>query len=122
MCSSLAQTASAVALDGLVDEVRMLSPKRQLVDPEMVAAAARAWSPNTIRAFLSDLRLWDHWCRLSAVQTGAATAQTVAAYVRALSGEDVASDAARAVEIRAAATIARYLVHIGWAYRMAGRE
>jgi integrase len=73
-----------------------------------------------VRAFLSDLRLWDRWCRLSGVQTGAATAQTVASYVRALSGEDVTSAAARALEVRSAATIARYLVHIGWAYRMAG--
>jgi hypothetical protein len=115
------RTTLAATLDGLVDEVRLLATPRQLVDPAMVAAA-RALSVNTVCAFLSDLRVWDRWCRLSGVQTGAATAQTVASYVRALSGEDVASAAARALEVRSAATIARYLVHIGWAYRMAGRD
>jgi integrase len=110
------------ALDIIVDEVAALAPRRQLLDPQLVAAAARAWSANTVRAFLSDLRLWDRWCRRSHVQTGSATSQTVAAYVRALSGQDVSSAAARATETRSAATIGRYLVHIGWAYRMAGRE
>jgi len=62
------------------------------------------------------------WCRRSGVQTAEATARTVAAYGRALSGQDVGSGAARATEVRAAATIARHFVHIGWAYRMAGRE
>jgi hypothetical protein len=57
----------------------------RLSRPQLVAAAARAWSVNTIRALLSDLRLWDLSCRRSGVQTGHATARTVAAYVRALS-------------------------------------
>jgi site-specific recombinase XerD len=103
------------ALDVIVDEVTALAP-------ELVSAAARAWSANTVRAFLSDLRLWDRWCRRSHVQTGAATPRTVAAYVRALSGQDVDSEEARATEARSAATIGRYLVYIGWAYRMAGRD
>ncbi|WP_232280480.1 tyrosine-type recombinase/integrase, partial [Sphingomonas sp. PAMC 26605] len=106
----------------MVGEVKALAPQRALLDPQLVAAASRAWSANTVRAFLADLRLWDLWCRRSHVQTGAATAQTVAGYVRALSGEDVSTEAARATGARSAATIARYLVHIGWAYRMAGRE
>jgi len=106
----------------IVDEVKALAPNRQLVDPALVAAAARAWSPNTIRAFLSDIRLWDTWCRRSRMAVGSACANTVAAYVRALSGQDAGSEAARATPPRSAATIARYLVHIGWAYRMAGRE
>ena len=106
----------------IADEVATLAPQQRLLEPELVIAAARAWSANTVRAFLSDLRLWDRWCRLSGVQTGAATSGTVAGYVRALSGQDIASEAARMVETRSAATISRYLVHIGWAYRMAGRE
>lgn len=113
---------SSASLDAIVGEVTALAPQRRLLDPQVVAAASRAWSANTVRAFLSDLRLWDLWCRRSHVQTGAATAQTVAAYVRALSGQDVSTEAARATEARSAATISRYLVHIGWAYRMAGRE
>ncbi|UAJ12743.1 tyrosine-type recombinase/integrase [Glacieibacterium megasporae] len=117
--TTLPPTAS---LGIIVDEITALAPQRQLLDPTLVAAAARAWSANTVRAFLSDLRLWDSWCRRSGVQTGSATAGTVAAYVRALSGQDLGSDAARATGERAAATIGRYLVHIGWAYRMAGRD
>lgn len=108
--------------DVIVDEVAALAPQRRLLDPRLVAAAARAWSANTIRAFLSDLRLWDAWCRRAGTAAGAATPETVAAYVRALSGQDVSSAAARATPERSAATIARYLVHIGWAYRMAGRD
>lgn len=99
----------------------MLAPGQAIVDPRLVEAAARAWAPNTIRAFLSDLKLWDVWCRRARVQAGEATDDTVAGYIRALSGQDRASEAARATPLRAAATIGRYLVNIGWAYRMAGR-
>lgn len=113
-------SASPARLDEVVGEVRQLSPERQLVDPQLVEAAARAWSPNTIRAFLSDLKLWDAWCRRLRVQAGEASAEAVAAYIRALSGQDHESAAAKATSPRAPATIARYLVNIGWAYRMAG--
>ncbi len=106
----------------IIDEVTALSPGRALLDPALVAAAARAWSLNTMRAFLSDLRLWDSWCRRSRVPTGSATSMTVADYVRALSGQHEAVALSRGIERRAAATIERYLVNIGWAYRMAGRD
>lgn len=119
---ALRNTGPALRIEDVVGEVTALAPERVIVDPGLVEAAARAWAPNTIRAFLSDIRLWDTWCRLSRVATGEATAQTVAAYIRALSGQDHDSAAARAAETRAAATIARYLVSIGWAYRMAGRD
>lgn len=109
-------------LGEVVGEVRALAPERVIIDPSLIEAAARAWSANTVRAFLSDVRLWDTWCRLSGATAGEATPQTVAAYVRALAGQDHDSPAARATEPRAAATIARYLVSIGWAYRMAGRD
>lgn len=118
---ALRTTAPPEQLDDVVSEVRALAPERVIVDPSLVEAAARAWSANTVRAFLSDLRLWDRWCRLSRVAPGEATAATVAAYVRALSGQYQDTAAGRATEPRAAATIARYLVSIGWAYRMAGR-
>lgn len=72
--------ASPARLDEVVGEVRQLSPERQLVDPQLVEAAARAWSPNTIRAFLSDLKLWDAWCRRLRVRAGEASAEAVAAY------------------------------------------
>lgn len=122
MADGTPSTHGDASLDGIVGEVSALAPQRRLLDPALVAAAARAWSPNTIRAFLSDLRLWDRWCRRSGVQTGLATADTVAAYIRALSGEDIVQAALHGVGERSAATIGRYLVHIGWAYRMAGRD
>ncbi|HEX7781943.1 MAG TPA: tyrosine-type recombinase/integrase [Sphingobium sp.] len=119
---ALRNAAPPERLGEVVSEVTALAPERVIVDPSLVEAAARAWSANTIRAFLSDIRLWDTWCRLSRVPTGEADSRTVAAYVRALSGQDHDTAAARATEPRAAATIARYLVSIGWAYRMAGRD
>ena len=115
-------TAGGTTLGAIVGEVTLLAPQRRLSDPQLVAAAARAWSANTVRAFLSDLKLWDAWCRRTGVRTATADADAVAAYVRALSGQDLGSEAARQPKPRAAATIARYLVHIGWAYRMEGRD
>ena len=53
---------------------------------------------------------------------GAALGGTVAAYVRALSAEHGGSEAAQATPQRSAGTIGRYLVHIGWTYRIAGRD
>lgn len=102
--------------NAIVDMVALRAPGRRLVDPTLVAVAARAWSPNTIRAFLSDLRIWDDWCRIAGIQPISATADTAAAFIRALSGIDVIGG----VRPRAAATISRYLVNVGWAYRMAG--
>ena len=113
--------AGGSGLVAIVDEVTALAADRRLVDPALVEAAARAWSANTIRAFLSDIRLWDAWCRRSRVAAAAASIDSVAAYVRALSGQDT-SEAACATPTRSAATIGRYLVHIGWAYRMAHRN
>ncbi|CAH0356427.1 hypothetical protein SPH9361_04078 [Sphingobium sp. CECT 9361] len=46
-----------------------------------------------------------------------ADAEMVAGWVRALAGIDASTE-----KVRAAATIARYLVHVGWAYRMAGLD
>lgn len=40
----------------IVAEVTALAPRQVLVDPQLVAAAARAWSANTVRVFHSDLR------------------------------------------------------------------
>jgi hypothetical protein len=50
-------------LADVVGEVPALEPEpepeRIIVDPSLIEAAARAWSANTVRAFLSDIRLWD---------------------------------------------------------------
>ena len=53
-------------------------------------------------------------------QRARADADAVAAYLRALSG--VEQDPRNPLKRRAPATIERYLVNIGWAYRMAGLE
>ncbi|WP_337847831.1 tyrosine-type recombinase/integrase [Sphingomonas sp.] len=119
---SRAQVPPSVRIDDVVGEVRALAIGKPAVDPALIEAAARAWSPNTVRAFLSDLKLWDAWCRRARVRAGEASADTVAAYIRALSGQDHATEAGRATPQRAPATIARYLVNIGWAYRMAGLD
>ena len=87
------------------------------VDAALVDAAVRGWSANTRRAFRSDLALWSRWCRQQRVAPRDATPTTVAAWVRALAGVEASGE-----RVRAAATISRYLVHVGWAYRMAGLE
>jgi len=106
------------AVATIVAEVTALTPQRRLSDPQLVAAAARAWSPNTMRAFLSDLKLWDSWCRRRGLRAAAARPNDAAAYLRELSG--IEHDPSHPLATRAAATIERYLVSIGWAYRMAG--
>lgn len=104
--------------NAVVSEVEALARARGPLDPELVAAATRAWSTNTVRAFLSDLALWNRWCRRSGIVVGSAGPSDVARYVRVLAGIETAADQ----PVRASATIERYLVNIGWAYRMAGLE
>lgn len=85
------------------------------IDEALLDAAMRGWSINTRRAFRSDLTLWGQWCHSRRIVPGAAEPADVAAWIRALAGIDPSS-----VKTRAMATIERYLVHVGWAYRMAG--
>ena len=75
----------------------------------------RGWSRNTRRAFRSDLALWGRWCRRQRVKPAKATPALVAAWIRALAGTDASEETPGAM-----ATIERHLVHVGWAYRMAG--
>src|SRR3546814_8893206 len=77
----------------------------------------RGWAQNTRRAFRSDLTIWGEWCRRRRLDPPKAQASDVAAYVRELAGIDPSAE-----ETRAMATIERYLVSIGWAYRMAGLD
>jgi integrase len=107
-------------VSAVVAQVEALTPLRRLPDPQLVAAATRAWSHNTIRAFLSDLKLWDSWCRRRGMLAAQADADAVAAYLRGLAG--IEQDPRNTMKVRAAATIERYLVNIGWAYRMAGLD
>lgn len=101
--------------DELVGEVRALVGSDGTIDAALVDAAMRGWSVNTRRAFRSDLMIWGDWCRKAMIVPEHATFEHVARWVRALGGVDETSE-----KIRAAATIERYLVNLGWAYRMAG--
>ena len=124
---SLANASDDRELMPVIDQVTALASSQGVADPQLIAAAARAWSANTVRAFRSDLTLWDAWCRRHGFAPGAASAEAVAAYIRALAGNDSESGRGSGkggapLKKRSAATIARYLVHIGWAYRMAGLD
>ena len=85
------------------------------IDYATLDAAFRAWSANTRRAFRSDLALWGRWCRHKCVAPVDAGPELVARWIRSLAGIDAGEGKARAM-----ATIERYLVHVGRAYRIAG--
>lgn len=99
----------------LIAEVRDLVGAGGQIDEALLEAAMRGWSANTRRAFRSDLALWAQWCGARRIVPAGAAPGDVAAWIRALAGIDEG-----AVKPRASATIERYLVHLGWAYRMAG--
>lgn len=99
----------------IVRDVRDLVGMATTVDAELIAAAVRGWSVNTRRAFRSDLTLWGTWCRRQRLNPGDADGSAVAAWIRALAGLDSSAETVRAI-----ATIERYIVNVGWAYRMAG--
>lgn len=101
--------------DELIDEIRGLIAPSAKIDEDLLDAALRGWSANTRRAFRSDLNAWHQWCLLQQFEPTMATPKQVAAWVRALSGTD-----ATELKQRKPATIERYLVHLGWAYRMLG--
>src|SRR3546814_20846934 len=85
------------------------------MDEALLDAAIRGWSHNTRRAFRSDLILWGTWCRRRRMVPARAGPGDVAAWIRALSGADPSEET-----VRAMATIERYVVNVGWAYRIAG--
>lgn len=99
----------------LMVEVRTQLAPTSTVDPEVLDAAMRGWSENTRRAFRSDMALWFAWCGMHRTEPFEATPKLVAAWIRALAGID-----ATELKQRRPATIERYLVHVGWAYRILG--
>ncbi len=113
--ASTAIVRLSTAPEDLVADVRRMVGAGVSIDAALLDAAMRGWSVNTRRAFRSDLGLWGQWCRQRGVAPGAAAPSDVAAWVRALAGVDPSDQT-----VRAMATIERYLVHVGWAYRMAG--
>ena len=105
----------SVATSDLIADVQAMAGHDGRVDEALLEAAMRGWSANTRRAFRSDLTLWGQWCRHRGVRAQAAAPADIAAWIRALAGVDPSD-----LKTRAMATIERYLVHVGWAYRMAG--
>src|SRR3546814_14669946 len=61
--------------------------------------------------------LFRSWCRRRRIVPARAGSDDVAAWIRALSGADSSDET-----VRAMATIERYIVNVGWAYRMAGLD
>ena len=116
MAKTALSPASDPTVTGVVADVQGLIGPGRRVDSELIGAAVRGWSANTRRAFASDLLLWEQWCRSQGVPPQAADARTVAAWVRTLSGVEPHAQ----WKVRAMATIERYCVHVGWAYRMTG--
>ena len=72
--------------DPVVATVAGLAASSHMIDPALIDAAARGWSANTQRAFLSDLALWGTWCRQNRVEAAEAGPEVVASWVRALAG------------------------------------
>lgn len=107
----------AGAVRPIVDDVRQVAGVGRIIDEELIAAAVRGWSGNTRRAFRSDLSLWARWCQDNHVAAASAEPGHVAAWIRALAGMEASH-----WDQRAMATIERYLVNVGWAYRMAGLD
>ncbi len=108
---------SALEPSQLVGEVRNQLAPAATVDPDVLDAAMRGWSMNTRRAFRSDMALWFAWCRRKSIEPGQANPKLVAAWIRALAGIDETD-----LKLRKPATIERYLVHVGWTYRILGLE
>ncbi|WP_298463994.1 tyrosine-type recombinase/integrase [uncultured Erythrobacter sp.] len=90
----------------------MIAP-RTTIDPDILDAVVRGWAANTRRAFSSDLSLWSEWCRQNKTDAAKATPKLVAAWIRALSGMEESK-----LKTRKPATIERYLVNVGRAYRL----
>lgn len=112
---STAIVAQSAAPADLIADMRVMVGAGIRLDEALLDAAMRGWSDNTRRAFRSDMTLWWQWCQLRRIQPAAVVPADVAAWIRALAGIDTSN-----LKTRAMATIERYLVHIGWAYRMAG--
>ena len=81
---------------------------------ELVGAFAKTFrgsqSPNTERALRSDWRIFSTWCRENGVEALPASAETVAAFVDAMA------------QVRAPATVRRYVASIVWVQRFEGLD
>ena len=113
MLSNNILAAASVEPADLIDDLRAVEHWSERIDVERLDAAFRAWAHNSRRAFRADLAIWLRWCRTNRLDPARAGASEVARFIRSLvAGED------RQGRPRAAATIKRYIVHVGRAYRL----
>lgn len=102
-------------------------------DPQLIITLYRGWSVNTRRAFLSDVRIWESWCRGHDLSPAYARPEDVVRFLREASapyllddqGRVQRTDAGRRIKNphhRALSTLTRLLTHIAMAYRMLGME
>ena len=77
---------------------------------QFARAARSAFSSNTERAVKSDLGIYDAWCEQRGKRALPAQPETVAAFIDAMA------------ELRAPATVRRYVASIAVAHRAVGRE
>lgn len=98
----------------VIDKLYGLNPRIGAVDDVLLDAVFRAWSENTRRAFRSDITLWLRWCHFRRIFPPQASSADVARWIGELAEGKGVYDRSRAP-----ATIKRYLVHVGRAYRLA---
>lgn len=101
------------APEDLVDQVQLLIGRGHKIDEALLDALFRGWSVNTRRAFRSDIALWSEWCRQRQVSSVSAGPGEVVGWIVALVNGTADRQAPRAM-----ATIERYLVNVGRAYRL----
>lgn len=100
-------------------------------DPGLIMTLYRGWSANTRRAFLSDIRVWERWCRAHHFNPALARAPDVVHFLQDASapylldeqGRIKRTEAGRRIKNpnhRALSTLTRLLTHIAIAYRMLG--
>lgn len=113
MAREIANSMANEPLD-LVHELRAIKQRLAPIDVERIAAVFESWSTNSRRAFRSDLSLWSSWCSLNRVAALQAGPSDVARWVRELA----AGKGFGIGKSRSSATIKRYLVSVGRAYRL----
>jgi len=87
------------------------------ISPELLAAYAAAAAPNTLRAFRSDIWVFDDWCLRSGRTTLPADPVTVKDYLEARAAQTAAQNA---VQSAAPASLARYKASIARLHRLCG--
>src|SRR3546814_20491224 len=82
----------------------------------MIRRPPRSTRTDTLFPYTTLFRsIWGQWCRRNRLDPPSAKPHDVSRWVRSLAGLELSDET-----IRAMATIERYIVNVGWAYRMAG--